>query len=684
MNASDTSGVPRDHEQVNGAHLGLRPENASNVLRPSAYQSDPRSNGRPQLPGYNTQSQVPMTNHHPEASSSSDLPPAYDGTDGKSSAYYNLGKGSIPGVPMQFATQRSSSGRSLPVPPGQSQSFAASAQLGGEGSSSGLRNTSGPRPLPVRPGMQAPVDSFQSGSGRDASSNGNANMAQAPKPRKPLPTTPGFATTPQSAQYAPSQSQQIPPPLSSPPPTGYPNGQQIFPSVPFMSPGSSVANSLPIMPPPASPLPTMQMFPPAYMYNMPPMGLPGPDAGMYQSLPPAMGMNLGMGMMSYPSYYPPGYMPPGWNPAPPAAPAGTMLSQAQAAPMVSPPYTQDVAPSIDVASTRRPAPISVSDANAVGYRDPGNLTPKPFMQNNMAADDGHQGYFPHNRNIGAQAATGTSVARPQNGDGRNLAADSPFADPTQQAATPLYEMARHQTTRKGRGMEYLQSLAVSQDASQPGNTELTQHTQWPSANPASRQDVVHSNGVATEPSPSPPVEMPAPYPNHSHSQAHRESTVSIPHTIQSLGEGPSHAYERLARVPSLAPSWISHAREGGRPPARWVQNKLFLHQSHAEGREGGGLDPDFTGDSYWDGDMDGDGMYRDEEEDSVEEENEMNFFMPSLESHVAVQLRDRVERNTHIKGGISWPASFTGRDVVVRRDSHAISEWIAKNPLSAF
>jgi hypothetical protein len=305
--------------------------------------------------------------------------------------------------------------------------------------------------------------------------------------------------------------------------------------------------------------------------------------------------------------------------------------------------------------------------------------PKPFMQNNASSDEGQQGYFAHNQSIGAQAVSGNGAARPQNADGRNFAAESPFADPVQQATTPLYEMARHQTTRKGRGMEYLQSLAVPQDANQPGSTEQIGHTQWPSTNATSQQEVVQSNGNATEPSPSPPVDMPAPYSNHSYSQAHRESTISIPHTIQSLGEGPSHAYERLARVPSLAPSWISHAREGGRPPARWVQNKLFLHQSHAEGREGGEHDADFTGDSYWDGDMDGDGMYRDEEEDSVEEENEMNFFMPSLESHVAVQLRDRVERNTHIKGGISWPASFTGKDVVVRRDCHAISDWIAEN-----
>jgi hypothetical protein len=109
----------------------------------------------------------------------------------------------------------------------------------------------------------------------------------------------------------------------------------------------------------------------------------------------------------------------------------------------------------------------------------------------------------------------------------------------------------------------------------------------------------------------------------------------------------------------LAPSWMEQGQEGRPPPARWVQNKLFLHQSHntgfsptslAEGGEEGG---------YFEEE------YEDDYEEEAEEQNEMNFFSPSLLSHVSVQLRDRVERDSHIKGGIPWPQSFTGRDIIV-------------------
>ncbi|KAH8084690.1 Dbl homology domain-containing protein, partial [Filobasidium floriforme] len=111
----------------------------------------------------------------------------------------------------------------------------------------------------------------------------------------------------------------------------------------------------------------------------------------------------------------------------------------------------------------------------------------------------------------------------------------------------------------------------------------------------------------------------------------------------------------------LAPSWLEQNQEG-RPPARWVQNKLFLHQSHAAGfspSEVTGEDGQVGGDGYFDEEME-----EDYDEEEAEEQNEMNFFSPSLLSHVSVQLRDRVERNSHIKGGIPWPKSFTGRDVI--------------------
>lgn len=93
--------------------------------------------------------------------------------------------------------------------------------------------------------------------------------------------------------------------------------------------------------------------------------------------------------------------------------------------------------------------------------------------------------------------------------------------------------------------------------------------------------------------------------------------------------------------------------------ARWVQTKLLLHQTQGSS-------------NYDEYDPYGDGEYDDEYEDSVrdedeadEEVNEIRFFNPSFLSETAVQLRDRVERGHHVKGGITWVGTFTGRDLVV-------------------
>lgn len=153
----------------------------------------------------------------------------------------------------------------------------------------------------------------------------------------------------------------------------------------------------------------------------------------------------------------------------------------------------------------------------------------------------------------------------------------------------------------------------------------------------------------------------------------RESVVSLPQSVRTFGEGPSnqngsHHRRTYSRDPqlqsrgSLAPSWLEQNQD--RPPARWVQNKLFLHQSHAAGFSPNSMG-EVTGEG---GEEEGyfDEEYEEEyDEEEAEEQNEMNFFSPSLLSHVSVQLRDRVERNSHIKGGIPWPKSFTGRDVIV-------------------
>lgn len=62
----------------------------------------------------------------------------------------------------------------------------------------------------------------------------------------------------------------------------------------------------------------------------------------------------------------------------------------------------------------------------------------------------------------------------------------------------------------------------------------------------------------------------------------------------------------------------------------------------------------------------------DEEEDEYweeeEDEDESRFINFSLLSHMAVQLRDKVPRGTHVKGSIPYPRAFTGKDIVVSFD----------------
>jgi hypothetical protein len=87
-----------------------------------------------------------------------------------------------------------------------------------------------------------------------------------------------------------------------------------------------------------------------------------------------------------------------------------------------------------------------------------------------------------------------------------------------------------------------------------------------------------------------------------------------------------------------------------RHPARWYQNKLALHQAN-----GGG-------DLY---DEDGYEYASSGEEDEAEDEmNEYRFFNPAYLSEMAVQVRDRVIRGAHVKGGITYAGSFTGTDLV--------------------
>ena len=53
------------------------------------------------------------------------------------------------------------------------------------------------------------------------------------------------------------------------------------------------------------------------------------------------------------------------------------------------------------------------------------------------------------------------------------------------------------------------------------------------------------------------------------------------------------------------------------------------------------------------------------DEDDPSEEGDDHFFNPALLSHIAVRLKDKVPRGTHVKGNIPYPRAFTGKDIVV-------------------
>ncbi len=55
------------------------------------------------------------------------------------------------------------------------------------------------------------------------------------------------------------------------------------------------------------------------------------------------------------------------------------------------------------------------------------------------------------------------------------------------------------------------------------------------------------------------------------------------------------------------------------------------------------------GEEFWEGD----------------EDDESRFISYFLLSHIAMQLRDKIPRGTHVKGSIPYPRAFTGKDIVV-------------------
>jgi RHO1 GDP-GTP exchange protein 1/2 len=112
--------------------------------------------------------------------------------------------------------------------------------------------------------------------------------------------------------------------------------------------------------------------------------------------------------------------------------------------------------------------------------------------------------------------------------------------------------------------------------------------------------------------------------------------------------------------PSLSPNNDQHAQKTDylreqefyqqRRPSIGLPNPSEMLHTLAEGSPGEitELAPE-DGGEYW--------------ED--EEEDENRFINYSMLSHMAVQLRDKVPRGTHVKGSIPYPRAFTGKDIVV-------------------
>lgn len=64
-----------------------------------------------------------------------------------------------------------------------------------------------------------------------------------------------------------------------------------------------------------------------------------------------------------------------------------------------------------------------------------------------------------------------------------------------------------------------------------------------------------------------------------------------------------------------------------------------------------------------------------------EDEDDSRFVNFSLLSHIAVQLRDKVPRGTHVKGSVRYPRAFTGKDIVVSKITLLLSYSICLTSL---
>jgi len=534
----------------------------------------------------------------------------------------------IPGYnPSASANYGSLNRRTLPVPPPDTAGIRASSM-------NGRRPLPAPPPVGSPPGPLGGMDFGPPLSGMDA---------------KTLPARPSVEKTESDTSRASTMSRR---PLPTNPSSSYAS-LPIHPAMPSVNSYYNIPTPIydtPLSLPSPSPYPPT--FPPVlnspqypgFSLPNPPYGAPIMPSGMMLppangTLPPHLSMGSGTSFVVPPmnAFMPPGYLsspmsgalPPGYSPGP--GHGGVVnLNEKQG-------YIADEGMS---------RPGQMENQNHVG--DGGQETPRPQKEG--------RDYF-------GAAQSPTTVG----------------SSPAQYAGTAA------EPKSKSYGQAFLAGLSVqdSPDAYSPSNVDSYSRSNSNSQADSHRQESseapllsstsflgdgdvksLRSDGVSQG------LAYNNIYESGPPGGIHRESVVSLPQSVRTFGEGPSNGarhgrQQSLNHRGSLAPSWIEQSQEGRPPPARWVQNKLFLHQSHAAGFSPTSLG-DVTGE---DGEAGGyfEEEYEEEydEEEEVEEQNEMNFFSPSLLSHVSVQLRDRVERNSHIKGGIPWPKSFTGRDVIV-------------------
>ena len=129
-----------------------------------------------------------------------------------------------------------------------------------------------------------------------------------------------------------------------------------------------------------------------------------------------------------------------------------------------------------------------------------------------------------------------------------------------------------------------------------------------------------------------------------------KADTAVPHQVYASQPGPSHA----PVAGSSARGWQDRERDIFQQ-LQDIKRPLQVHEGY-------------------------DDEYYDEEDPS--EDGDDRFFNPALLSHIAVRLRDKVPRGTHVKGSIPYERAFTGRDIVVRK--HVPIDLYARAPLKLF